>query len=69
MPIFEFVCDQCGKPFEELLRNADAVSSVACPSCGSVQVRKKISSFASKISGGGALSSVSSAAACNTGGT
>jgi len=67
MPIFEFVCTHCGKPFEELVRSA-AISEVTCPECGSAQVKKKISTFASKISGGG-LSSSSSASACSTGST
>jgi putative FmdB family regulatory protein len=70
MPIFEFVCSECGHPFEELLRSSVEVSNVACPSCGSRQVKKQISSFASKISGGGSLSiGSSSASSCSTGGT
>ena len=70
MPIFEFVCSECGHPFEELVRNSDAIGGVACPSCGSKQVKKILSSFASKISGGESLSFASSAASsCSTGGT
>lgn len=69
MPIFEFVCDECGQPFEELLRNTDAISRLTCPKCGSSQVKKKLSTFASKVSGGASFSSgSSSASACNTGG-
>lgn len=70
MPIFEFVCHECENAFEELLRSSDAVSDVVCPSCGSQQVRKKISTFASKVTGGGSLSFGSSAASsCSTGST
>lgn len=69
MPIFEFVCSDCGRPFEELVRSAAAVDVVACPGCGSQQVKKKISTFASKISGGSSFSLGSSAASCSTGGT
>ncbi len=70
MPIFEFVCNECGYPFEELLRNSDAISGVVCQYCGSKQVKKQLSSFASKISGGGPRSfGSSSAASCSTGST
>jgi putative FmdB family regulatory protein len=69
MPLFEFTCQQCGWEFEELLRSSDT-SEVSCPACDSQEVSKKISSFASKISGSNAFSaSFSSSASCNTGGT
>ena len=70
MPLFEFVCSSCNQPFEELLRSASAVDGVTCPVCGSPQVKKKISTFASKVSGGNAFSlGASSAASCSTGST
>jgi putative FmdB family regulatory protein len=70
MPMFEFVCQDCNQPFEELLRSASQVSEVVCPACGSQLVKKKISTFASKISGAGSFSlAASSAAACSTGST
>ena len=32
MPIYEYVCDDCGTKFEKLVRkNGDAL---ACPTCG-----------------------------------
>ncbi len=46
MPIFEFVCQECGTPFEELLRSSSAVAEVSCPFCESTQVTKQISTFA-----------------------
>lgn len=71
MPIFEFECTECKKLFEELVRSASATEEVICPKCGSRQVRKKISTFASKVSGGGASFSLgsSSSASCSTGST
>ena len=70
MPLFEFVCNTCQKPFEELVRSASIIDGVTCPSCGSPEVKKKISTFASKVSGGSSLSFSSSAASsCSTGGT
>lgn len=69
MPIFEFSCENCGWEFEELLRSSNT-SDVTCPACDSHQVYKKISSFASKVVGGGSFStSFSSSASCNTGST
>lgn len=69
MPIFEFVCTDCGEPFEELLRSASAIHEVNCPACGSPQIKKKISSFASKISGGNSFSLGAAASSCSTGST
>ena len=43
MPIYEFVCMECESHYEELVpmgANAD------CPDCGSVNVRKQFSVFA-----------------------
>ncbi len=68
MPIYEFECPACHEDFDELVRNAAAVKDVVCPSCGSRKVKKKLSTFASKVSGGGASASAS-AASCAPGGT
>ncbi len=70
MPIFEFVCTTCENPFEELVFSASAVDSVTCPDCGSKEVRKKISTFAARVTGGSSFSlSSGSAASCSTGST
>lgn len=68
MPIFEFVCNDCGQPFEDLIFGS-SIEGVICPACGSEQVKKKMSTFASKIGGDGASLSLgsSSAASCSTG--
>ena len=68
MPIFEFVCSDCNQPFEDLVFGS-SIEGVLCPSCGSEQVQKKMSTFASKISGGDGASlslGTSSAASCTT---
>lgn len=68
MPIFEFECSECGETFEELVRSAAVVDEVVCPCCGGKHVQKKISTFASKISGSNFVSSYSSSSAgCSTG--
>lgn len=52
MPIREFHCPACETVFEELLRSADKSEPVACPSCGSKDVSRKISVFATRAGGG-----------------
>jgi len=68
MPIFEFICEACGESFEELVRGADSTNQVTCPRCGAGEVKKKISSFASRIAGGNSTSSSFSQAACSPAG-
>ena len=70
MPIFEFECKECAKSFEELVRSNNAIDEVVCPECGSPQVRKKISTFASRLTGSTiSLGSAASSGACSTGST
>jgi putative FmdB family regulatory protein len=67
MPIFEFVCQECGTPFEELVRSATAVDEVACPFCESDQVAKQISTFASKVNGTSSSYPGAAASSCSSG--
>ena len=69
MPLFEFICSECSRPFEELVRSKSNLTEVSCPSCGSQKISKKISTFASRATGGGAYSynSGASSASCSTG--
>ena len=66
MPIYEFECQNCGKPFETLVIGF-STDDVRCPDCESERVRKKISSFAVK---GNSLGSTNfNAASCSTNST
>jgi putative FmdB family regulatory protein len=67
MPIYEYICSECGGEFEELVLNSD--EKVACPSCKCEKVEKKMSVFAHKNEGGFRSSSGSSACATCTAGT
>jgi putative FmdB family regulatory protein len=72
MPLYEFQCTECHSSFEELVRvpqvsAAAVVADVVCPKCGSHEVRRKVSLFASKSSAGSSFSA--SASSCSTGGT
>ena len=46
MPIREFVCNQCGADFEKIVRASQSDAAIACPSCGSRELEKKLSGFA-----------------------
>jgi putative FmdB family regulatory protein len=47
MPMFEYVCRACGKRFEELRSRVPDQLAPVCPRCGSAQVEKLFSPFAS----------------------
>jgi putative FmdB family regulatory protein len=68
MPIFEFVCTECNKSFEDLVFSLSRIDEVVCPACGSSQVKKKMSTFASKPAAGASSFSLggSSAPSCGT---
>jgi len=48
MPIFEYICNSCGKQTELLVRNKDEI--VKC-SCGSTDMKRLFSTFAVSNSG------------------
>ena len=68
MPIYEFDCHACGQDCDKLVRSPSAVSEVVCPVCDSHDVKKKLSVFSSRISGGTRSSAASAAAICAPGG-
>ena len=45
MPIYEYKCEDCGTPFEKLVRASDPAGP-ACPSCGTAKVTQQLSTFA-----------------------
>ncbi|MFH2064410.1 MAG: zinc ribbon domain-containing protein [Pseudomonadota bacterium] len=45
MPIFEFICENCSHPFEELFLGSERRKPV-CPKCGSTSVEKRMSAGA-----------------------
>jgi putative FmdB family regulatory protein len=53
MPIYEFICKECSSQFEDLVLSISQIDQVVCPVCGSGQVKKKLSTFASKPADGG----------------
>jgi putative FmdB family regulatory protein len=69
MPLFEFVCQACRTPFEELVRSSDAVKDVTCPTCGSRQVRRQLSTIAAPRSASSSYAGSASTSSCAPGGT
>jgi len=72
MPLFEFECAECEKSFEDLVRKSTDFSGVICPFCGSGMTKKKISTFASRVSVASISAPASSgipAASCSSGST
>jgi putative FmdB family regulatory protein len=64
MPIYEYQCQECGEHFDKFLRSFSAEADVVCPKCGSREIRKGFSIFASRGTNGGGTEAVSPAAAC-----
>jgi putative FmdB family regulatory protein len=50
MPLYEYVCKECGERFEKLVRMSDDPRAVRCPACTSDGVERALSTFAT---GGG----------------
>jgi putative FmdB family regulatory protein len=46
MPIFEFHCGECSKDSEVLVRTSEWLGQADCPHCGSFNLEKKLSVFA-----------------------
>ncbi len=63
MPIYEYVCPQCGNTFERRVSFSDADKRQPCPRCGNEHARRRISLIGG-VSGGGSQTSVSTAPAC-----
>lgn len=64
MPMFEYVCRACGERFEEIRSRDLEQPAPVCPACGSEQVIKLFSSFASPSTGSSAGSAASGSPSC-----
>jgi putative FmdB family regulatory protein len=59
MPLYEYVCPDCGQEFEKRMSFSQASETPACPNCNGTNTRKKISLFSSSGSSGSSLGSSS----------
>jgi putative FmdB family regulatory protein len=51
MPLYEYVCLNCGKSFELIVDFSENKEQKECPSCNSKRTNRLISSFASPSNG------------------
>jgi putative FmdB family regulatory protein len=49
MPIYEYICEDCGTKFEKLVRRND--DALACPKCGQAHLTTALSTFATHSNG------------------
>ena len=63
MPIYEYVCRDCGDKFEKLIRAGADKPNVACPACESHAVERQIS-VCCTVGGGADSYGPSSSSAC-----
>jgi putative FmdB family regulatory protein len=46
MPMYEYLCRDCGSLYEQLRRMSEAEKDLACPQCNSSKVDLLLSAFA-----------------------
>jgi putative FmdB family regulatory protein len=54
MPIFEYLCEDCGSKFEKLVRRSASendANGVHCPSCGQEHLKQQFSTFSARANG------------------
>lgn len=65
MPIYEYVCRDCGQKYDKFIRFTAEEVKLKCPHCGSEQGDKTFSAFSARGIGGPATGAgASSAPAC-----
>jgi putative FmdB family regulatory protein len=65
MPIYEYVCDDCGAEYERLVMKQG--TAVSCPKCASAKNTIKLSVFAAHGNGGGKANGGYSSSSSNSG--
>ena len=64
MPIYEYSCSECGTQFEKLV---DSRTVVACPSCQTPKVMKRLSLFRAGVSASSPSASMGGGGCCGGG--
>jgi putative FmdB family regulatory protein len=59
MPIYEYVCDDCGERYERIVMSKS--QAIECPKCASAKQTIQLSVFAAPANGGKSSSGSSSA--------
>ena len=50
MPIYDYLCRECGKKFEALVRKP-GIDTPQCPACGTENLEQEISMFLAPVPG------------------
>jgi len=69
MPIYEYQCSSCQNRFELLQRMGEGSEGLTCPECGSNQVSKQLSTFASSAGGADSGASFAGGGGCGASGS
>jgi putative FmdB family regulatory protein len=48
MPLYEYICQDCGQQFEKVVRLSELAVAPTCPVCGSSETQKQLSLFAAR---------------------
>jgi putative FmdB family regulatory protein len=64
MPIYEYLCDDCGERYERIVMNQK--QAITCPNCASAKHTIQLSVFAAPANGG--KSSAESSSSASSGG-
>ena len=51
MPMFEYICADCGEKYDILFKGSEKSDMIACPACTSRNYTKKFSTFSASVSG------------------
>lgn len=62
MPIYEYFCDDCQKPFEVFVRSLHTAVTPTCPECGGQHIEKQVT--AAQAVGSSRASSTLSSTSC-----
>lgn len=54
LKVYDFICADCGKEFEKLVKS---IADIECPLCGSTHTQKQVSAPSFKVTGQGQYSS------------
>lgn len=66
MPIYEYICQDCGRKFELLRSFSQADAQTECLSCGSTEV-KRLLSLVNAFSAGSSLGGQNQCGSCASG--
>lgn len=49
MPIYEYICQDCGKQFETIVTSSAARDTITCKYCNSVKTKKTMSATSFRV--------------------